>query len=297
MTPMKQTAQWLVVAALPLLSVMAASAEEPAKRASERRWSLEVGLADARHPGWQFPIDPLMGSLRYKPQTVATPHETWGTRMSLSFRLPGRAGRLTASSFLENIGDGVFEGSKGVAVPYERSDGSWGSLLVYSNASIQPKASYALSWSRAFLTRGSRVLQHELGLVTHRPEYGNSLSSGGGTFSNTSQWGVRLGLVATQRLAAGAAADLVVGCTAARSRERFGSSLPLYTASHHGYSTQEETRTSFRLVPDVTLRLRLPLSRRLEATGGYRWERYGRMNMGTAETWGAFAGITVGIGN
>jgi hypothetical protein len=297
MTPMKQTAEWLVVAALPLFSVMAASAEEPAKGASERRWSLEVGLADARHPGWQFPIDPLMGSLRYKPQTVATPHENWGTRMSLSFRLSGRAGRLTASSFLENIGDGVFEGSKGVAVPYERSDGSWGSLLVYSNASIQPKASYALSWSRTFATRGAYAFQHEMGFVSHRLHYGNFTSGSGGTSSHTILTGLRLGLVATRRLAHGAALDLTVGCTTAQRRERVGTSLPYETASYHGYSTQEETRTSFRLVPDVTLRLRLPLSRRLEATGGYRWERYGRMNMGTAETWGAFAGITVGIGN
>jgi hypothetical protein len=292
----------LMLAILPLFAATNAPAAEPGEAApvavSDRRWTLEVGLADARHPDWQYPGDwSQPGPLRYESQSIPAPHENWGLDLRLSFRLPKRAGRLAGRIFIENLGDQVFNGSRGIAVPYEASDGSQGTIHTFANPRIEPQTSDTLTWSRVFVSRGAYSLQHEVGFVSRGMSYGYSITNGG-LSSRTTLSGLRVGLVATRRLAYGAAVDLLLGCTLARRTERITAYIPYYDDAHAlSYVMTDNTERSTRALPDASLRLRVPLSGRLQAALGYTWESYGPMHLGKAGARGAFVALTLGIGD
>jgi hypothetical protein len=288
----------LMLVAMPVTA--AAAATEKGRQhviaVEDRRWTLDIGEADARHPSWLYPSDSLQpDGMRVERQKVPAPRELPAMDLRLSYRLPKGAGRLTGRIFVENAGDSV-DGNVGVAIPYELPDGRRGTEHRYVNSSIQPLTSHHLSWSRTFFDRGTYALQHELGFVSHRLDYGISNSSLGQS-SHTALKGPRLGLTATRRLAYGAAFDVVIGCTAARHTEHAYTSVPVSYPGLSTYLVTDATAHSWRLVPDASLALRIPLSRRLAGTLAYRWEGYGRTFVGRASTYGAFVALRIGIGS
>ena len=289
--------------ALVALSVVttAGAAEEKQQNVvavADRRWTLDLGLSDARHRSLLYPNDSLQhDAMRFEQQSVPAPHEEWGFDLSVSYRLPKGAGRLTGRLFLEDLGDTVSGNSVGIAVPYELPDGTLGTAHRDVNPDIEPLLSHTLTWSRTFLSRGAYSLQHELGFVSRRLSYWvNDASLGQGT--RVSLQGPRLGLTATRRLAQGAAIDVALGCTVARRSERASTSDPVYYPERQlqTYLTTEDMSHSWRLVQDISLVLRVPLSGRLAGTLGYRWEGYGGTFMGPASAYGAFVALKIGIG-
>jgi hypothetical protein len=232
----------------------------------------------------------------------------WGGRGYISVALPRGLGRIELNLGKNSIRD-TPSYSYAASPTVLASDRPLPGPSVYVVSGRSHDAHFeSLGWSRELWSRGRWVVTGELALRSasvHRyieegiegPEQASDRYDANGYRLSTQlrgpiekhYRGSRAGVTLSTPLVGAAAFDIGLGCFVARVTETCAA------CGDYGLDSGEQRRAE--ALPDLVLRLRIPLGEHVELNGGYRWESWGKDAFDELRWSGRFFAFTFLIGH
>jgi hypothetical protein len=270
---------------------------------------IEFALRQALTADVTIPAVPELGGRTFSTVTRPGPGGGyWGGAWHFSVGLPRRLGRVEYSVGGSPLADQCSRRYSESPTVLASDLGDTGSSI-YDLSERSFESSFgSLGWSNRLWSRHGWAIVGEASLRTAEARRRLADELAGPTVGEHGErhsasvtknyLGLHAKLVASAPLAGSASLEAAVGGFLAHVSQECGGCNPTFpgVSSEPVYvlGTFDDSRTE--LMPDVSLRLRIPLSARLELSGGYRWESWGEDVFGKLGLSGRFFSLTALVG-